>query len=87
MVVAVGVTAILNVPLPVPVAVEPLLNVTVHAPVAVTFPVILALAPAHSVAAELVIAAVGRVFTVITAFPVNPEEIATQFILLKDATV
>jgi hypothetical protein len=75
------------VPLPVPVAVEPLLNVTVHAPVAVTFPVILALAPAHIVVGELVIAAVGRVFTVITALPVIPEETATQFISLKDATV
>lgn len=87
MVVAVGVTAMLNVPFPVPVAVALLLRVTVHAPVAVTLPVILELAPAQTTVLVLVIAAVGRVLTVMVWLPVKPADAAVQFASTKDVMV
>jgi hypothetical protein len=56
-----------NVPLPVPVAVSPLLSVIVHEPLADTLPVILVLPPLHILVFTLVMLAVGRVFTVTEA--------------------
>ena len=87
MVVAVGVTAMLNVPLPVPVAVAPLLKVIVHAPVAVTLPAILELAPAQTAVFVLVMLAVGRVLTVMVRLPVKPADTAVQFASTKDVMV
>ena len=87
MVVAEGVTATLNVVLPVPLVVVPLLNVKVHAPLATTLPVIFVETPAHSVVFALLIVAVGRVFTVMAVLPVSPAEIAEHLLSVNEARV
>jgi hypothetical protein len=69
------------------VAVAPLLNVNVHAPLAVTLPEILALPPPHTEVLLLVMAAVGRAFTVTIELPVNPADTAEHLLSVKDETV
>jgi len=85
-VVALGVTARVKVPVPVPVTVPPLLlNTTDHAspaPTLATVPVIAVLKPLQIVVAALVIAAVGRGFTVTTVLPVKSVAWATQVVVL-----
>ena len=65
MVVELGLTDLLHVPLPVPVTVPPPapFNVNVQAPEAVIEPPIVVLEPLHIVTLPLVIEAVGRAFT------------------------
>jgi len=77
----------LYVPLPVPVAVAPLLRVTVHAPVAVTLPVMLADAPEQIAAFVLLTVAVGRVFSEIAVAPVKPAERAAQLASVNEVSV
>jgi hypothetical protein len=77
----------LNVPLPVPVAVAPLLRVAVHAPMAVTVPVMFADAPAHTAALLLLMAAVGRAFIVTIVLPVKPAETAEHLLSEREASV
>ena len=82
-----GLTDLLQVPLPVPVTVPPLLRVSVHAPLAVMVPFTVALPPLHIVAVVPVIAATGRVFTVIVTLPVKSAEMELQFASVKEVIV
>ena len=86
-VVVVGLTLLLQDPLPLPVTVPPLLNVNVQAPVAVIVPLIVVLPPLHIVVAVLVNAATGRVFTVTTSDPVRSPLIEVQAASANDAIV
>lgn len=85
--VADGETVKLKVPLPVPVVVALLLSFSVHAPTAVTVPVMLVLAPAQMAVLLLVIAAVGRVLTVMVVLPVKPPDTAAQFASVRAVSV
>ena len=86
-VVAEGVTEMLNVPVPVPVAVAPLLRVSVQAPVAVTLPETVELTPAQMVVPLLVMAAVGRWLMVTRVLPVMLLAEAEQLASTKDTIV
>ena len=87
MVVVDGLTVLLHVPLPVPVTVPPLLRVRVHAPLAVMVPVTAAVPPLHIVDVVPVIAAIGRVFTVIVTLPVKSVEMELQLASVKEEMV
>ena len=81
-----GLTLLLQVPLPVPVTVPPLLfNVRVHAPEAVIVPETVVLPPLQIVVLELVIAATGRAFTDTSSDPVRSLEIEVQLASVSDA--
>ena len=67
-----GLTLLLQVPLPVPVTVPPLLSkARDHTPLAVMVPLMLVLPPLQMVAATLVIAATGLGLTVTSSDPVR----------------
>lgn len=74
-------------PVPVTFIVVLLFSVSVHAPIAVTLPVILVLAPVQIAVFALVIATVGRAFTLTVVVPVKLAAVAGQFASVKEASV
>lgn len=82
-----GVTFALQVPLPVPVVVEPSLSVSVQAPVAIMVPEIFVRLPKQIELAGLVIAATGRALIMTASEPVKSLAMEVQLASLSELMV